>query len=823
MTRSLRFLFLSCAALAAALHLPAAGSVPAAPAAQRHASRLLSVDVLRSYDLARRRQVQQALSLVFADDAAYAAARGAPGRPLDDQMVGPITLSFINRFWLRYNLQPVGNLTEDAVEALLSFARTVEAHPDWKPDVVSSDFAQWIDRQADKAELYRIRLAADEARLPGVLARYRARMGTSAGAGNVDMTMVWYGLDAEGLKQLTPEQKPAEQEDSPQAQETEQVPLPEPAAPAEPQRTLPAPLVALLKDMPGLQYPQRELFDAAVIERFHVAFDACLAGRSPEERERLNARLLAPEAMEEVEAALLDTRAADAADLVKRLRAMRNDKTCSAADAPSPAPALYRHYIDAFNAVARHQAHYDTATPLKLSAGLCGCNTGNLKAEVVRFYPFWRGGADRLDFSLVSRIDYYGVTFDDNGKLAMASASRDFGNLYKGADARRLDFITAARRHLVKVDWVIHRADWRGWDGRDARSRQRVLHQLADNIVALLNAPMTDLSSTLRPWISAGLGQRPGRGDGVTLYFDGYPQDDESVEAFHEFVDDLRHKLTDGGFELNIMLRHTELGKGIYRLKRLAGLVTVQDEQAHVALLGWAEHKVKRLLAHDTAPELVQPRYLVLLEDPTAMSKKALRAEIEKNAFGSDRVALLRRIVPVLNFDGDSWRQLEDDLIYFEQNFGGVGFWPGARMAAAPAPAEASADVVSCDVSKNVEKCVRDYFRAPPGESTTLACNFVCENRVWLRCILAVLVLGIAGAALLWRYSCQLRRNLERLAIVLVIAAVLAVSIFGAMLSCDPFLDYWSKGLIVPALLLLAVVGVVLGYRRELKERDERP
>jgi hypothetical protein len=823
MTRSLRLFFLSCAALAAALYLPAASGAPAAPAAQRHANRLLSVEVLRTYNPARRRQVQQALSLVFADDAAYAAARGTPGKPLDDEMVGPITLSFINRFWLRYNLQPVGNLTEDAVEALLAFARTVEAHPDWKPDVVSSDFAQWVDRQPDKAQLYRIRLAADEARLPGVLARYRARAGT-AGAGNADMSMVWYGLDADGIKSLTPEEKPAEQDEAPQEQETEQVPLPEPPTPPAAPSTLPAPLAALLADMPGLQYPQRDLFDAAVIERLRTGFDACLPGRSPEERERLKPRLLKPEAMEEVEQAVLETPGPGPAGLAKRLRAMWADKTCSAvADPASPDAArlLYEHYSGAFDAVAAHQAHYDAAAPLALSSDLCGCNTGNLKGEVVRFYPFWRGGADKLDFSLVSRIDYYGVTFDDNGELAMASASQGFGNLYKGAGARRLDFITAARRHLVKVDWVIHRADWRGWEGRDAGSRQRVLQHLTDNIVALLDAPMTDLSSKLRPWISAGLGGRPGRGDGVTLYFDGYPADDASVEAFYEFVGGLRARLTAGGFELNIMLRHAELDKGIYRLNRLARLVTLQEEHSDVALFGWARHKFDRFLAHETAPELVQPRYLILLEDPTAMSKKALRAEIEKNAFGSDRVALLRRIVPVVNFDGGSWHQLEDDLIYFAWNFGGVGFWPGARVA--PAPAEASAHEVSCDISKNVENCVRDYFRDPAGESTTLACNLVCENRVLLRCLLAVLVLGIAGAALTWRYSCRLRRNLERLAIVLVVVSVLAVSIFGAMLSCDPFLDYWSKGLIVPALLLLAIVGVVLGYRRQLKERDERP
>ena len=62
---------------------------------------------------------------------------------------------------------------------------------------------------------------------------------------------------------------------------------------------------------------------------------------------------------------------------------------------------------------------------------------------------------------------------------------------------------------------------------------------------------MTDLASKSVPWLSFGVSDIPTRGDGVTLYFDGYPDDAESVALYSEFLTELRHRLTAGGFRVS--------------------------------------------------------------------------------------------------------------------------------------------------------------------------------------------------------------------------------------------------------------------------------
>jgi hypothetical protein len=176
------------------------------------------------------------------------------------------------------------------------------------------------------------------------------------------------------------------------------------------------------------------------------------------------------------------------------------------------------------------------------------------------------------------------------------------------------------------------------------------------------------------------------------------------------------------------MMRRSELGKGIYGYTRLAD-------------------RVKR------------PNFLVLMDEPTARTKKQLRMEIDIALHGAARMELLLQIVPVINFDGQNWQQLQDDIIYARDNFGGIGLWPGARPQP-PAATAASAEVLPCEMSKNVDKCFRDYLREPPGEPTCLACNIICEYRWWVRFVMGLLILALI--VLYFHFKRRIRERDER-------------------------------------------------------------
>ncbi|PHV15153.1 hypothetical protein CSQ90_19195 [Janthinobacterium sp. BJB303] len=854
---------LSCAALALLLAAPAhcADTPPAPPPQPVAATRLLSVEVLQHYDRARQQRIQEALAYVFDGDAAYKAAYAETSKPLSDRVVGPITLSFISRFWLYYNIEPAGNVTEGSVDTLLQFVGRLKRHPAWRVDLLSAAFGRWIDRQPDKAELYRIRLAVDPVALPPVLARYHAEApDTGVDAETTPLSVYWYGLTAPDL--ATIEAQPAYTpavlraldplvddglfKTAAEFDEAVQATLKADgidAAPLLPQlqaaaRTeagyelsqdvletlqkqpqLPPQLAKLLPDLVGMQFPRRSLFDLAVIGRLRVGLGICRNNLGLAEQEN-QARLRLGEEDAQALLAGLDPR------LAAQLQQWSASGECTVEHREAaPLAALYDRYRPLFDAVVRKAPSYAQSKPIVLESDLCGCNTDNLQGEVYRFYPFWLGGApQKTDFSLMSRLDYYGMTFDNNGELRMASDGRRIADLFTGAQARQLDFITAARRHRVKVDWVVHRTDWAQWPRIESKTRGAILNRLAANIVRLLETRMTGLPSSMLPWLSFGMTATPVRGDGVTLYFDGYPRDAASVTLYDQFIADLRQRLTVGGFELNIMMRHAELNHGIYRYDKLEAMVPIAPPNTQSALYGWARSKLRHTLgAEPSADDFVQPRYLVLLGEPTTFSKKALREEVEQAIHGSGRMAVLRRMVPVINFDGQSWSQLEDDLIYFEQNFGGVGFWPGTKPNNADAGKTAVPGISRCQVSQLVEDCIQDHFRSPPGEADSVACKFICENRWPLRFALDVLAIALALAGIAYLRWCGVRPVLQKYYLVPLAGAALAAAIFVGLLICDPFLAHLSDGIVIPAALVLCMVAMYFYFRQMLKERDARP
>lgn len=854
---------------------PAAPSTIAAPPARpapAAAPRLLSVEVLQRYELARRTDIQGALKFIFADDPAYLTAYKQVTAPLSDQVVGPITLSFIARFWTYYNVEPVGSLTDASVDVMLRFAARLKARPEWRADLVSARFGHWIDRQPDRAELYAIRLAVDPVRLPPVLERYHATdVAPQNGVDTEDepLSVYWYGLTKEDLaniggqpvfpstllKPLAPltaftyataadlaedvrkALRPSGQDPTALIAQLERVARTDDgyelsddmlAELAKPTR-LPEQLTRMFSDMVGMQYVRRSLFDEAMVQRLRIGLSGCRPNLPHEELMRRKTRLLGQEDMDALRATLnadgIDNAKAEGTRLGDRLHRLWLHQDC-AKDKTDAAllTELYDRYRKLIAPYVRKSPDYRQAKPFLLTSNMCGCSTEKTNDEVYHFLPFWLGGPPQpTDFSLMTRLNYYGLTFDNDGNLVMGLTGQPIDDLFTGKNADQLAFVNEARRHRVKVDWIVQRTDWRVWGAMKPKVRQAILARLSFNIVRMLRIPMTDLASQSVPWLSFGASDVPTRGDGVTLYFDGYPSDQDSITLYAEFINDLRRRLTEGGFDLNIMLRHTEMGQGIYGYKKMASILQIEEKADQPALYDWAQHNFKQTFGIAEVGPYVQPRYLVLLEEPTTETKKHLRNKVEDATMGQARAALLRRIVPIVNFNGIAWAQLEDDLIYFDDNFGGVGFWPGTRQPEPDAAKVAAHGVARCGDLKLLEDCIQDHFRDPAGESDALACKFVCSYRMPLRFTLNLLLIGLAATAVAYGRWCDARPVILKYYVAPVAALGVAVAIVAGLMTCDPYLYDLGDGLLVPGVLVMALIGMYFYFRSILKERDARP
>lgn len=425
-------------------------------------------------------------------------------------------------------------------------------------------------------------------------------------------------------------------------------------------------------------------------------------------------------------------------------------------------------------ATKRHP--FDKTKTIQWSGGSCNCVHSELGKEVYGLYPYWMaGGEQTIDFSVQTRIGYFGLSFDDKGTIPNASR-------WSGLDT---GFIREARRYGSKVDLVIYRNDWEGWDQISKDEKTTLFQNLATNIASLVGTPLTDAFSKVKPFISLGGSLPPVMGDGVTLYFSGYPQDAEAVGAFNAFVKTLRETLNASKrkYSVNIMFRSAEMGKGVYDYSNLLSLIAPPEA---------SDGKQRSL-------------FLVLLQEPTTVDKKKLRADIENGLHGEDRLKLLRNVVTVLTYDGRSERQLVDDTIYAKDNFGGIGFWtqPVMSGAAAAASADDSASVASV-LHKN-------YLNTVNGETAlkTAICRLICLNKWAFRLAWDISVLALLACIALYFSACEWRNFFEKHFMHFIAGVVLPVLLLSfALLFCDPYWAKYSKG----HAILIIVVAAILAY-----------
>lgn len=865
---------------------PATKSVNVLPTTISVESRLKDEDVqkiFKRYNSTHGKSIQEALFEIYQHDSIFIKEYENEKKLLRDNIVGKVTLSWIQKFCNEYYiLASDPDFANQVVVSLIQVADITKQHPNWREILLSSDFENWINRQSSpkQIEIYKIRRSGAAPQVNSLIEEYSKTksMGgkekSQSGYGvNISfqlqpqlvqeqehkeeiikklssligppyedrrsfeaaITMALQGVDinlaanllvieenakvvsyiwspaagsrlsvlgapAELIDKLVPffdeEYKNSDDfsarlderltdTDIQQSLKVFKVKIIENAQTIKFEITteslerladlsLPKVVLTMLKDLKGIDYPTESLLLKSIQWKMRNAIDTC-----PNNIYHHSRRLTNDE-FKEFTAALKGK-----PNLIKELTVLRDEKlSCGElelARSESAITEVYKFFLPRLQSqMSFSKKHSNPAEPSKeiqWSVKSCSCLLDTLSGQVYGFYPFWLDPSkQQINFGLLSRIGLYGVTFDDSGNLDRSSVDAP---IWPSA------LIDAAHRYGTQVDWVVHKNDWTAWSKKSsAEEKKLILDNLTKNIISMLTNSNFDTPLTGKAKKDLPLA------DGVTIYFDQFPDGD--IEIINYFFEDLAKKLNalKPRKRMNIMASHEAMSKpGRVPFSYL----NLSDRVIKTNVIAKVNNEAERVKAQPLDIHII-----VLLEEPTTDSKKALRSEIEKALHGEDRVRILRDIIPVIEFDGVSWPQLEDDIIYFDDNFGGIGFWPLPTRQGA------------VQEKDSIDNLLIDRYLEKDTELQSAVCGVVCPNRVVFRgsFIGSLLFVSIMCIVYLRCCSCRNRLQAKGYTALFIVFALIPLILFVLLMFCDPIV----KQLSAPYISLIFVFFVIVSY-----------
>ncbi|MBS0299331.1 MAG: hypothetical protein JSR32_05280 [Proteobacteria bacterium] len=839
-------------------------------AADANYDRLIDQEKFRRLDKSTIIRMQRNLAQIYQGDREWNRDVALSQHPLTDGVMGPVTLYWLQRFVHDFRIEPIGsyvNETKNRLERIASFSGMF---PEETKVLISADFANWNDDrpEAEKNSYYDVRRkGTDQALLDLVYLYLQVAYAPPGSLAGKDQPVIdYYELTAEDFKILQGKSQLYAQlsklvnkkfdnvaalkeaiagalKDHPELVD-KLLPVIEQyyryANPVISQSfleilagdpffsSLNSVLAALLeKALQGVAYPDKNLFDQAAKSKIYAGIGAC------QDMNKQNAYLsglkISDDDFKKLSDDLLTGPYAGMRDLSEQLKEIdllrqHRREACEPQDLAlidEFATGLYEHVVQpAIALLYQKNPVYRAASAVQWDGGGCGCVIDDLSGTVYGFYPFWLAGEKQtVNFSVLSRVAYYGLSFDEQGVLKQANNVHNESTVLSRDSAdwdAQTAFIQTARKHNSKVDWVIRndKSYWNRWKKLPYSSRATVFETLTEHIVSFLTSPVIDPVAKIKQNITLGIVTSPTLGDGVTLYFDDFPDDRESVELFKRFFTGLQKRLIaeKNDYYVNIVVPQSALGSGIYRYSNLVSnlvrwIDNTKSSSADASL-------VANLHIRD-----IRTNILVLIEEPTTDSKKKLRLDIENGELhGIERGILKWQIIPVIEFDGRNWQQLEDDVLYFNDNFGGIGFWP----MPANEPAVAEEMPFRCDAIQSVSGCVTRYFQNTDwyGEPDSFLEKFVCENRAYFRIavgLLTVLCLVYTG---LYFYSCRIHNEIKNFYVVYLLLLVVPTLIAALLLlTYDPQLEPLSKGNL--PLFLVVFGGITLSIIAYLRKKKQ--
>lgn len=545
--------------------------------------------------------------------------------------------------------------------------------------------------------------------------------------------------------------------------------------------------VDVLANIEGIDYPSAELFWAASKSRFSIGDsensvrDSILKTIRRDHATSVNDALLASLREEKLPASIVGLLGA----LDDKEYGTTQGLELGIDEAFVKLGANFEQYQAVVVAQAKKTHRFDKSKLVNWSGGGCNCSSPNLQGEVYGLYPHWLAGEPQeIDFSLTSRIGYYGLTFDDHGNIP------DNGQ-WLDIDTK---FLRVAQSYGVGIDLVLSKRDWRGWAQLGSQEKTVTVDALVENIAGLVTRRLDDVFSRLKPFVSLGLSSVPSMAQGVTLFIDGYPDDESSVESFDLLIRQLSNRLqSDGGhYQLNLMFSSTSLGHGIFNVRRLA-----------------------RTLETITSFNRLKARLLILVKEPAEDDRSQVRARIEQNLEGRRRLEVLRSVIMVIPSDGRNTHRLTDNVTFAEDNFGGIGFWTQPLKVAGPGP------------NNPIFQSIKESYLGESSALTirnTAVCSYVCPNRWVFRIAWGSFLLLLLGAAAVYFYSCNYRTFLELHFIWLVVGGALPLFVLTMLLlSCDPGWAEVSQGNDLLVLIIMGVIAYALWNHQKRKELIDLP
>jgi hypothetical protein len=448
--------------------------------------------------------------------------------------------------------------------------------------------------------------------------------------------------------------------------------------------------------------------------------------------------------------------------------------------------------------------------------------TDDLSQTTYGFYPFWQGagtpGAPNtvrrdilpVDFSVLMRMEWFGVTFSDAGRL-------DLDPFIHQRDSPVYRKLALARRFGTGVDLVVYRREspetWLNMVSDDAPGPGRdLIDYLSTSIANEVGTPLAGFLDNIQNWFPEAFRSSPTFWDGVTLYFEGYPYDDPvALRAMVDLLHKLRSKLRAQEHYSNIWKTHKfPLALNVVLpfcnlVTDLGGCKPPQDESNKLTM-SYLRTLVPKTLGETDNPNSASgsseddiDEFIVFLPQSTSTNKMALRESIER-AFTSvaDKKSLdtgageyladwrknmLRKMTYVLfpatwklNLDyRKPGSQFYDDMSYAQDNFWGIGLWP-SPVPGADDP-KLAADIR--DVFKRTQTDLIDRWLAPLFAGIPGFANFFLEYRRELFVFVSTLalLLTILGICAFW--IIELRQFFTEHFWWFVAVAVLIVAILG--------------------------------------------
>ena len=472
--------------------------------------------------------------------------------------------------------------------------------------------------------------------------------------------------------------------------------------------------------------------------------------------------------------------------------------------------AKYKEYTENKKKIleqARKEPKTDFA-PIKVEPADCGCSR-NFSAKVYGFYPFWLAKPDsdkdqekgqqaqKIDFSLYNRIGFYALSLDKKGEIANPLQWSNRGDIAQ--------FINLAHQYKVDVDWTVYAADWQHWS-------DEVVDKASSEVAKFVTKKFSVTQTvSLLQRINAFLRGRSARADGVTLVFDDYSNHTKKADRIIKFVDKLKQKLKevdpDTDMKINILLGIDAQTLGVDTPCCKDGAVGSNPLFS----------QLKNILLKDIPSSTTVDYLLVYLPEPTSDTKKALRRQVENEFHGADRREVLRKIIAVVSPDvqapkdplEDPYAQFKDDLIYFDDNFKGVGLWPLLPWKSNESAMENIRYNLIDLYSDNVHE---DTLRAIVDDISPQICQFACPNRWLVRVALDLLFGVLVIYAILAIWFCRLKQLYKKYFLYFLILPLAVLLLALISLACDPYLAEKRDlvlGLFGLVLLGFIVVGIV--------------